>query len=822
MRPDVPFSWNTCPALRIAGGLMLGIGLAAAVPVLPLWLWGAGIGGGMAVALLALQTRPQQLVLPRQRWLPWALAFVVVATGGARYALERSLPAHHVGQLFRAGIEEAPVTLMGTVDGLPETASFGTRLTLAVHRIERAGDTLQATGKVLVLLGRSRNPDTPPFPDLLPGTSLHVHGTLQALAPRRNPADFDYATWLRHRGIHARMTVYEPAQVTIHPQAARHPARLVMAARARVRAHLARHVSDATVREVLMALLLGERSTLEDGVEEAFIGTGLVHLLAVSGLHILLVGMVLYHLLGPVLLRLRLRWGVMEWTRTLITLLLLAGYVFLTGASASAVRALIMAGLFIGQTLVQRNTAALNTLGTAALVMLLFTPQWLFDIGFQLSFAAVASLVLLPPVFHRALPDGWDAHTPVRATVHLLTASLAATLGTLPILLWHFGKAPLAGLLLNLVAIPFTNLAMVAGMATVLTGGLAADAFGAAASLFIRLLLTTAYQGQAWMGWATLKLPVQSPWLVVSLTGLLLMLARWFRPHTRWRLGAISLGSACLWLWVGVGAGTWKPRLEVLFFDVGQGDAALITLPNGRHLLVDAGLRDPYTDQGRRTLLPHLERMGIPTLDAVIVTHWHGDHAGGLPTVLRTVPVRRVLHNGSHYPSDLFRETMHVVDSLDIPHQAVHAGDTLHLDPNVRLQVLWPQRPAYDQAGENDASVVLRIVYGNTSFLLTGDAEQLTETQLASALPAYLVSDVVKVAHHGSATSSTDVFVNQVVQEATVAVISVGKHNLFRHPDPDVVRRWEAAGATVRTTAGQGAVWFRSDGRQVQEVLWRQ
>jgi competence protein ComEC len=821
MRPNTPFPWNTCPALLVAAGLVLGIGLACHSPSVPLWMWGTGIGLGIGMALATLYMPPVRMVQPWYRWRPWALAFLVVATGGARYALERSLPAHHVGQLFRAGAEEAVVTLTGTVDGIPETTAFGTRLTLAVHRVALAHDTLDATGKVLVTLSRSRNLDAPPFPALLPGMTLGVHGSLRALSPRRNPADFDYAAWLRHRGIHARMTLYVPTQVTILGQRS-HPDQMVMATRARVQAHLERHVPDAAARDILMALLLGERNTLATDIEDAFIETGLVHLLAVSGLHILLVGMVLYHLLGPLLLRLGLRWNAMAWTRAVITLTLITGYVFLTGNSASGVRALLMAGLLIGQTLVQRNTSALNTLGTAALGMLLFAPSWLFDIGFQLSFAAVASLVLLPPVFHRALPEGWDAHPPVRAVVQLLTASLAASLGTLPILLWHFGKAPMAGLVLNLVAIPCTNLAMIAGMGTVLTGGFVADAFGAAASLFIRLLLATAHQGQAWMGWASLNLPVQSPWLAVALTSAVLMLARWFRPRARWRLAATGLGSACLWLWIGVGAGTWQPRLEVLFFDVGQGDAALITLPNGRHLLVDAGLRDPYTDQGRRTLLPHLERMGIHTLDAVVVTHWHGDHAGGLPAVLRTTPVRRLLHNGSHYPSGLFQETMHVVDSLHIPHQAVQAGDTLHLDPAVHIQVLWPQQPAHDADGENDASVVLRIVYGKTSFLLTGDAEAWTETRLTTALPSILDSDVVKVAHHGSATSSTAAFVEQVAQEGTVAVISVGKHNLFRHPSPAVVGRWEAARASVRTTAAQGAVWLRSDGRQVQEVAWRQ
>ncbi len=317
---------------------------------------------------------------------------------------------------------------------------------------------------------------------------------------------------------------------------------------------------------------------------------------------------------------------------------------------------------------------------------------------------------------------------------------------------------------------------------------------------------------------------VRDPWYLLAMAAALLMLAQWPRPRLRWRLGATALGLATMGLWGGVLTGAHRPRLEVVFFDVGHGDAALVTLPNGRHLLVDAGGRDAFSDQGARVLLPHLERFGIRRLDAVAVTHPHSDHLGGLPTLLRAVPVHRVLHNGQAYASTLYAETMHLLDSLGVAHQAVGAGDTVALDPSVLLQILAPESTGATDEEANNTSVVLRLVYDQTVFLFTGDVEAEAEQRLLARYGAILHSDVVKVAHHGLRTSSTPVFVDHVVPDtaqATMAVVSVGPSSLFGLPDEAVLLRWQARGATVWTTVRQGALWLRSDGQRVHRVEWR-
>ena len=828
MLPNSTIQWTAYPALLLAGCLALGIGGAALAPALTFWHWIGWVIGGMLLALASRLYGRGKLVSAAPLLHTVAVALVVIGFGGARYAYEQALPAAHVAhQVYGPAPGEAPIALMGRVLDQPSDRPFGLRFRLEVERLVAAQDTTPATGYVQVTLARSPWRPEVAFPVIVQGDLVQVQGRLRRLPRRRNPADFDVGDYLRQRGIYATMAVSDTADLALLGHRRTRTERLVVPAQGYVRSQLARLIPTDEARAVLEALVLGDRSGLEEETRRRFARTGLMHLLAVSGLHVLLVGMVLYGLLRPVLLRLRLGWKAMELTRAAATMTLLLLYMMLAGANASVVRAVIMAGLFIGGTVLQRSSHPLNTLGVAAVILLLARPGHLFGAGFQLSFAAVAAIVTLHPLIYERMPEAWLAKPLRRSLLTTVTVSLAATLGTMPVLLYHFGQASLAGLLLNLAAIPLTALTLASGlMALCLSGwfSFGAEVFGAAADVLARGLLHTAAVGEATLGWAAVRTYVQDPWYVLSMAAALLMLAQWPRPRLRWRLGATALGLATMGIWTGVLTGAHTPRLEVVFFDVGHGDAALVALPNGRHLLVDAGGRDAFSDQGVRALRPHLERFGIRHLDAVMVTHPHSDHLGGLPSLLRAVPVRRLFHNGQAYASTLYAETMHLLDSLGVAHQALKAGDTIALDPSVLLQILAPETTSTTDEDANNASVVLRLVYDHTVFLFTGDIEAEAEQRLLTRYGAILRSDVVKVAHHGSRTSSTHALVEHVAPDtarATIAVVSVGASSLFGLPDEEVLRRWQARGATVWTTVHQGALWLRSDGRSVHRVEWR-
>ena len=186
--------------------------------------------------------------------------------------------------------------------------------------------------------------------------------------------------------------------------------------------------------------------------------------------------------------------------------------------------------------------------------------------------------------------------------------------------------------------------------------------------------------------------------------------------------------------------------------------------------------------------------------------------------------MRRVVHNGLPYESELYREVMHLVDSLSIPQRAVSAGDTLWVDEHVLAQVLSPSLPVSRAPHANEASVVLRITYGETVTLLTGDAEGAAESEMVARYGKLLGSDVVKVPHHGSSTSSTAAFLRAVTPDtvrAGVAVVSVSRYGRFGLPDQEVLTAWRQRGMRLLSTASEGAVWLRSDGEGVRQVDWR-
>ena len=199
------------------------------------------------------------------------------------------------------------------------------------------------------------------------------------------------------------------------------------------------------------------------------------------------------------------------------------------------------------------------------------------------------------------------------------------------------------------------------------------------------------------------------------------------------------------------------------------------------------------------------------------MTHADADHIGGAATVLRAIPVRRLVVNGARGESNLWAEVLAVADSLGVPIQTASAGDTLGLDPAVRIRVLGPSGP---MSSPNDASIVLGIEHGRTRWLLTGDAEVAGEAALVARYASSLDADVVKVGHHGSRTSSTPELV-AAVGRPEIAVVSVARRNRYGLPDEEPLARWTATGAEVLQTSDQGAVWLRSDGETVRRVDWR-
>jgi len=558
---------------------------------------------------------------------------------------------------------------------------------------------------------------------------------------------------------------------------------------------------------VAAALVWARREAVPPAVREAFARAGTAHLMAISGFHVGVVGGVLLTILGVL--------GLPPSPRQVLAGLGVWAYVLAIGLPDAAVRAAVLLTLLLLGRLTGRALVPSGALATAFLGFLVLDPGALARPGFQLSFAGAAGLTYgYEPVRHWIQRSG-RGRIPV-AAANGAAAGVAATLATLPIVAWHFGRVSLLGIPMTLVSAPLLVLA-IPGLFLILLLSSPLPAVAGFLALGVDWILATLLsltQGAASLPFASVWVP--EPMIVAGLgaLGVCGFLAWWLPGAGRVSMGPVVAGAVLTGIVLAmpvVGLAS-RGTLEVIVLDVGQGDATLIRSPAGRWILVDAGPRTASFDAGESTVVPFLRRRGVGALAFMVLTHPDMDHVGGAAAVLEVVPTGAVLDPGVAAGTDAFLDVLRAAHAKDVPWRIVEAGDSIDLD-GMALRVLAPEpgSPEDPREDNNDASVVLEVRFGDFSALLTGDAPSAAELRFAPSILSSRVS-VLKVGHHGSATSTSGTLLERALPE--VALISVGQRNRFGHPDPEVLERLESAGVEVFRTdeGGDIRVRARADG----------
>ncbi|MGH2667723.1 MAG: ComEC/Rec2 family competence protein, partial [bacterium] len=430
------------------------------------------------------------------------------------------------------------------------------------------------------------------------------------------------------------------------------------------------------------------------------------------------------------------------------------------------------------------------------------------DAGFQLSYAATAGILL---AIGRRAPAGWGRR--------VLAGSAAAQALTLPLTVWHFHRASPAAVFFNLVAIPASTLLLAVGGPLLLVSEAFSPAAGPAGFLLrwlARSLLATARVGAGMPGGSWRLAPPS----LALLGTYYLALGATFAPLPRRfrRIAAVA--------WLATLLAIFGPRPEArpvagmraTFFDVGQGDAVLIEVPGPRRFLVDAGgVLGSSFDVGEAVVSPALRMLGAVSLDALVMTHPHHDHAAGLDAILRSFPVAE-FWNVPGGPSRLESALRRAAASHGVAGRRLSAGDRIWVGGS-RLEVLHPDGSLErsTRGNPNEDSLVLRGICGSISILLTGDIGREVELELLPTL-VLLPTVVLKVAHHGSGTSSAVEFVEKVRPKA--AVIGVGRANRYGHPVPYVLERFTQANTEVFRTDLDGQITVTTDGKNVTVRTW--
>lgn len=579
-------------------------------------------------------------------------------------------------------------------------------------------------------------------------------------------------------------------------------------------------VLSRRVRGIVVAMVLGDRSLLEAADVEAFRRTGTAHLLAVSGLNVTLVSLLVLWIARAALVRTRLavRFRVAS-AAALVAISSCWGYALLTGLDPPVFRAAVMTTAVLAAQAIGRPPRGGRAIGLAAAILLFLDPTLATSPGFQLSFVAVLALDGLGPWSAAGRGDSGSHAGRLRAAAAALwraaSTSFAATLATSPILAYHFGLVSPLGVVVNAVAVPVSSWALMPAMFVITGVGAASPWAARGLGLVVEPAVELFMAGLHWAGGlhgvcAAVSRPALHEALLLTVAGLAVV-----RPTRRAR--ALALAAAV------IAAASWAVRLDVAgldrsltltFVDVGAGDAVLIDLPQGGRALVDAGPR-PGSGSRATDVVEAAERLGYGRLELLALTHGHADHATGVTAVLAHIGAARYWAPLADAAGIRGGPPDATVRSLGARVATAPAICGAHDLGGVRLEVLHPCGPEARRLGENDRSLVIRLVYGALSFLLPGDVEAAGEAALLRDA-ARLRATVLKLPHHGSATSASEPFLDAVRPEIAVASCSNSRRRPLPHPA--LVDRLAARGALVLSTAELGAIRLRTDGRGLR--LW--
>lgn len=751
-----------------AGALWVGILLVgAAEPAPGAHAGGAMLGAGLAglAAMVLLRGRQPRI------WVAFLMAACFVSLGAGWASLREARRADSP----LARLAGRTVTVWGSIEGEPAPGPFGWTASVRAEVVfpsEPGWPDALSVRDPLWVQGRG------PPPLISSGDRLELVGSLVELRE-------DFGAYLRRRGY--------PATLSVQRVGVRGPPtapwlRAATAVRSALRGSLG-HLFPERQAGLLMGLLLGDRARLEPGVEEDFRATGLSHLTAVSGQNLVM-------FLAP-LLWLAAVSGVGRSGRFAVGVLAVGFFVLLAGGEPSVLRAAAMAGLTLLGVFLGRPRSPPAILGGAVLVLLANDPTLAHAVGFQLSVAATAGIALLAGPISRRL-----AFAPPGLAL-AAGATLGAQAGVLPLLLYYFGVVPLVAIPANLLAFPAVAPAMLLGLAAGAVG-LMWDGGGAVLAWVARIPLGCLELLADRLARSPLP-SITSPGgqLLVLLGGCAVVGAvgwwlRMGRGLPRRALVAIAV-AVPLFAWSGALRAGPPDGLTVTFFDVGQGDAALVRSPGGAAVLIDGG-----PDQ--LEVARELAALGVRRLDLVVASHAHADHVAGLPAVLSRFPVALVVDPGCDGEGPHYADLLRAIDEAGVPFEHPYGGAVVVL-ADLRVEVLGPERCYLGtESDANNDSLVLRLSTGSASVLFTGDVEEPAQRDLIEEVEPLLEALVLKVPHHGGGTSLSEFFDSV---GAGVAVVSVGP-NRYGHPSPEVLADLAASARVFRTDqVGHVTVTFR-------------
>ncbi len=636
--------------------------------------------------------------------------------------------------------------------------------------------------KILINIKMSQD-----IPSIKYGDSLYIEGEFKKPEEARNYKGYNYKQYLKTKKIIGTVELEK--------------AKILKSSNGSFIHNIQKYIKDTingtlTDEEgnLLLAILLGDKDKLSEDIQESFKTSNLSHMLAVSGAHVSYIILGLTYVLQNSIIGKK--------NGKIVCIFFLLVFMAITNFTPSVTRACIMAVLTLFSGIVYRKSDVYTNISVAALITLIFNPYSLLDLGFQLSYGGTIGII----IFIKRIQEKKSNSKVVNYIKQMALVSIYANIIIIPIMMYHFNTVSLTFIISNIMASPILGIIVINGFLFIITS-ITVKPLTRLIAIFIKPILSILIK----ISQICSKLPfsnilVVTPYMfnVISYYAIILYCIK-SKKNNKCKIIICLLIVLIL---INFIIYIFPQKLRIFFIDVGQGDSTLIITPDKKTVLVDGGGSDSF-DVGEKVLLPYLLDRRILKVDYVLISHFDTDHCGGILTIMEKVKVKNIIISEQAEHSENYERFKKLMIHKKIRLIEVKKGDKIKIGRYSEFKILFPTSRLLSENPLNNNSIVAQFNYNNFKMLFTGDIEKLAEQQILKAEKAEIRADILKVAHHGSKTSSIPEFIKAV--KPKIALIGVGKNNTFGHPNQQTIKNLENIKCRIYRTDLQGEIIIKID-----------
>ena len=636
--------------------------------------------------------------------------------------------------------------------------------------------------KILINIKMSQD-----IPSIKYGDSLYIEGEFKKPEEARNYKGYNYKQYLKTKKIIGTVELEK--------------AKILKSSNGSFIHNIQKYIKDTingtlTDEEgnLLLAILLGDKDKLSEDIQESFKTSNLSHMLAVSGAHVSYIILGLTYVLQNSIIGKK--------NGKIVCIFFLLVFMAITNFTPSVTRACIMAVLTLFSGIVYRKSDVYTNISVAALITLIFNPYSLLDLGFQLSYGGTIGII----IFIKRIQEKKSNSKVVNYIKQMALVSIYANIIIIPIMMYHFNTVSLTFIISNIMASPILGIIVINGFLFIITS-ITVKPLTRLIAIFIKPILSILIK----ISQICSKLPfsnilVVTPYMfnVISYYAIILYCIK-SKKNNKCKIIICLLIVLIL---INFIIYIFPQKLRIFFIDVGQGDSTLIITPDKKTVLVDGGGSDSF-DVGEKVLLPYLLDRRILKVDYVLISHFDTDHCGGILTIMEKVKVKNIIISEQAEHSENYERFKKLMLHKKIRLIEVKKGDKIKIGRYSEFKILFPTSRLLSENPLNNNSIVAQFNYNNFKMLFTGDIEKLAEQQILKTEKAEIRADILKVAHHGSKTSSIPEFIKAV--RPKIALIGVGKNNTFGHPNQQTIKNLENIKCRIYRTDLQGEIIIKID-----------